>query len=365
MLRVAEKTARTMSQTIEQVTKDPFYRALLERDARYDGIVYFGITTTGIVCRASCPARKPRPENTRLFLDLETALKAGYRPCKRCRPEGVGPQDDAIEKVIAACRTIAADLDARPDGAEVAASIGLSERRLRDLFQEALGISPGRFAAALRHARLKEALQDGERVTDAVYTAGYGSPSRVYESAGRRLGMTPGAFQKGGKGEVISFAVSDTPLGQMLVAGTERGICALLFGDAAGPLRDQLKADFPAAEMVADDGRMADWCRALKAYLEGAAHWPLLPVDVRATAFQAKVWEALRKIPEGRTVSYAELARRIGKPKAARAVGTACADNRAALVIPCHRVVPKAGGVGGYRWSPECKRYLIDLEGRA
>ncbi len=365
MLRVIEKTGHAMSETSDQTITDPFYRALLERDGRYDGIVYYGVTTTGIVCRASCPARKPRPENTRLFLDLEAALSAGYRPCKRCRPEGIAPADETVGKVIAACRTIAADLHARPDWSEVAASISLSERRLRDLFQEILNISPGQFAAALRHARLKEALADGERVTDAIYTAGYGSPSRVYESAGKRLGMTPGAFQKGGVGQVISFAVADTPVGQMLVAGTERGICALLFGEAAGPLRDRLKADFPAAKIVSDDGRMADWCRALKDYLEGAAHWPLLPVDVRATAFQAKVWEALRKIPAGQTVSYAELAKRIGKPGAARAVGTACANNQAALVIPCHRVVPKAGGIGGYRWSPERKRYLIDLETEA
>lgn len=365
MLRVIEKTGRAMNATGEQAGEDPFYRALVERDGRYDGVVYYGVTSTGIVCRASCPARKPKPENTRLFLDLEAAVAAGYRPCKRCRPEGVAPADEALGKVIAACRAIAEDLDARPEWTEVAASIGLSERRLRDLFQDTLGISPGQFAAALRHARLKEALLDGERVTDAVYTAGYGSPSRVYESAGRRLGMTPGAFQKGGAGEAISFAVAKTPLGQMLVAGTERGICALLFGDAAGPLRDQLKEDFPAAEIVSDDGHLADWCKALKAYLEGAAHWPLLPVDVRGTAFQAKVWEALRKIPEGQTVSYGELAKRIGNPGAARAVGTACADNRAALVIPCHRVVPKAGGVGGYRWSPERKRYLIDLEASA
>ena len=365
MLKVVEKTGRAMSESSEQVTEDPFYRALVERDGRYDGVVYYGVTSTGIVCRASCPARKPKPENTRLFLDLEAALGAGFRPCKRCRPEGLAPRDEAIAKVIAACRAIAGDLDARPDWADVAASISLSERRLRDLFQEHLGISPGQFAAALRHARLKEALQDGERVTDAVYTAGYGSPSRVYESAGKRLGMTPGAFQKGGQGEAISFALTQTPLGQMLVAGTKRGICSLLFGPAAGPLSDRLREEFPAARIISDDDRMAEWCRALKDYLEGAAHWPLLPVDVRATAFQAKVWEALRKIPEGQTVTYAQLAKRIGKPKAARAVGTACGDNRVALVIPCHRVVPKAGGVGGYRWSPKRKRYLVDLEARA
>jgi AraC family transcriptional regulator of adaptative response/methylated-DNA-[protein]-cysteine methyltransferase len=350
---------------LDPSTEDPFYRALLERDERYDGIVFFGVTSTGIVCRASCPARKPKPENTRLFIDLEAALRAGFRPCKRCRPEGASPEDESIKKVITACRAIADDLDARPDWDEVTNRLGISERRLRDLFQGALGVSPGQFASALRHARLKDALQDGERVTDAVYTAGYGSPSRVYESAGKRLGMTPGAFQKGGKGEAISYSVSETPLGQLLVAGTERGICALLFGQAAGPLRDQLKHEFPAASIVSDDGRMAEWCKALKDYLEGAAHWPLLPVDVRGTAFQAKVWEALRDIPEGQTVTYAELAKRIGKPGAARAVGTACATNRVALVIPCHRVVPKAGGVGGYRWSPERKRYLIDLEARA
>ncbi|MEE8371805.1 MAG: methylated-DNA--[protein]-cysteine S-methyltransferase [Sphingomonadales bacterium] len=345
-----------------KTAEDPFYKALVERDSRYDGVVYYAVTSTGIVCRASCPARKPKPENVALYLSLEAALDDGFRPCKRCKPEGEAPADAVLAKVVEACRAIEEDEDAKPDWAELAGSLGMSERRLRDIFKSALGVSPGQFASALRHSRFRRALRAGESVTNAVYEAGFGSPSRVYEASAKRLGMTPGAFQKGGAGEEISYKVSKTPFGPMLVAGTKRGICSILFVDNSQTLIEMLEADFPAATIRPDDGPISEWSKALTDYLKGAANWPLLPVDVRATAFQAKVWQALRDIPEGDTATYAEIASKIGSPGAARAVGTACAKNQVALAIPCHRVLPKAGDVGGYRWSPERKRFLIELE---
>lgn len=338
------------------------WRGILDRDRRLDGVVYYGVTSTRIFCRPTCPSRRPRPDRVVIFADRDAAKAAGFRPCKRCKPENASPRNNAQEVVAAACAQLQAAEDRRVSVRALASKVGVSERRLRELFDDVLGVSPNRFADALRFARFRSALKREGDVTTAIYAAGFEAPSRAYETASRRLGMSPTRFMRGAADQNVRYTALRCPLGCILVAGTAKGLCHVSLGSSAQQLEKSMREEFPYAEFGKADANVRTWAKALAAYLDGRSDWPLLPVEVRGTAFQATVWDVLRKIPPGKTVTYAQLASMLGAPKSARAVGHACATNSVALAIPCHRVVPASGGDGGYRWGPKRKSALLKLE---
>jgi len=338
------------------------WRIVLARDRRYDGAFVYAVRSTGIYCRPSCPSRRPRRAQVVFYLVPETAERAGFRPCRRCHPERVNGSDPRVETVRLACQLIDAQLDAPTGLTTLAARLGTTPPRLGRAFRSVLGVTPRQYRDQRRLDRFKTRLKEGKKVSPALYDAGYGSPSRVYERASARLGMTPATYGRGGRGARIAYATVPCPLGWLLVASTERGICRVAFGDDARDLERALRAEFPAAEIASHGGTLKRWLAALVAYLEGDAPHLDLPLDVRATAFQRRVWDELRKIPYGSTRSYGEIARAIGAPRATRAVARACASNPAALVVPCHRVVRGDGELGGYRWGAERKRALLERE---
>ena len=332
------------------------WRAFAARDRRYDGVFVVAVRSTGIFCRPSCPARRPRPENVTFYPSNEAASQAGYRPCRRCRPDEVDSQVSMVRQV---CAYIEAHLDESPTLGEIGAAVAVSPYHLQRVFKRIMGVSPRQYADALRRERLKAGLKAGREVTRAIYDAGYASPSGLAPDA---LGMTPTIYRRGGAGQRIGYAVAPCALGYVLVAATERGICAVYLGDAPDVLENILREEFSAADLHEDTETLGAWIQALLRHLEGGQPALDLPLDVQATALQRRVWEALRAIPPGSTRTYGEIARLIGDPKAARAVGHACATNPAAVVIPCHRAVRGDGGLGGYRWGLERKRALLDRE---
>jgi AraC family transcriptional regulator of adaptative response/methylated-DNA-[protein]-cysteine methyltransferase len=328
------------------------WRIVLARDRRYDGAFVYAVRSTGIYCRPSCASRRPRREQVAFYPIPEAAEREGYRPCRRCRPADANGADPAVALVREACRAIAAGETPRGDA-----------RRLARAFKRVLGITPKQYADARRVARFKQELKRRKQVSPALYEAGYSSTSRVYERTHEQLGMTPATYARGGAGVGIAYVTVPTSLGRLLVAATERGVCRVMLGDAATTLEADLLAEFPAARVVQDkSGKLHGWVTSILAYLDGREPDLDLPLDIRATAFQRRVWQELQKIPFGTTLSYAEVARRIGQPKATRAVARACATNPAALVIPCHRVVREDGEMGGYRWGLERKTALIAQE---
>ena len=339
---------------------DPRWRAVNARDLAADGTFVYAVTSTGVYCRPSCPSRRPRPDRVAFYPTPTAAEQAGFRACRRCRPEQ--PRSPLEDKVRRARTWIDAHPDDAPSLARLAKVAATTPWHLQRSFKRLFGLSPREYAAARRTTRLKDALRR-ERVTDAVYEAGFGSPSRVYEEADATLGMTPGAYRNHAAGERIVFATADSPLGIVLVACTQRGLCRVALGDDAASLEKGLRAEFPRADVRRDAKSTRD---ALKAVLAVAAGERLadLPLDVRGTAFQRRVWRALQAIPAGSTRTYAEVAEAIGAPTATRAVARACAANPVALVIACHRVVPKAGGTGGYRWGAQRKAALLKAERR-
>ena len=348
-----------------KLTEKALWQAIEARDGRYDGICFYAVVTTGIYCRLHCNSRKPLRRNTRFFFSREGAERAGFRPCKRCRPDKsqVPAAKGRLSMVIAVCRLIEGAED-MPKLVDLARRVNMSPSHLQRIFTQTLGLSPRNYADAHRQKRLRGALQNGEEIALATYEAGYGSSSRLYEKADRYLGMTPKAYQGKGRGQTISYAVLQCPLGRLLLAATAKGICAVHIGESRAELIAMIEKEFGRARIVEAHGELAEWPQLLIDYLAGHGPWPELPYDIRATAFQRMVWDHLRTIPEGRTVHYAEVAAALGRPKAARAVARACACNPAALVIPCHRVVPKAGGVGGYRWGRQRKQRLLEMEKR-
>jgi AraC family transcriptional regulator, regulatory protein of adaptative response / methylated-DNA-[protein]-cysteine methyltransferase len=335
-----------------------WWNAIRERDAAFAGALFYGVVTTGIYCRPGCPSRRPNRANVRFFPDANSAERAGLRPCKRCRPETATTGSDAARLVVRCCDALA-QLDPLPPPARLARDAGVSERTLRRDFNALLGISPGRYLQALKAQRLRAALRNGERVTDAVYSAGYGSSGRAYENAPGRLGMTPSDYAASGAGVAIDYCVRNTRLGWLLVAATERGLCFARFGSSRRILLEQFKAEFAAATVREAAN---DWIEALLDFADGQVRWRVLPVDIRGTAFQERVWRALRDIPAGQTRTYADVAAAIGAPKSVRAVANACGANPVAVAVPCHRVLPKAGGVGGYRWGTATKQRLLESE---
>ncbi len=330
----------------------------MARDARQDGRFVFAVRTTGIYCRPSCPSRRPRRDSVEFFAGPDEAERAGYRACLRCKPTEVSSQ----AQYVARARQLLDNADGGVTLAQLSRRVGLSPFHLQRLFKRATGLSPREYQSARRMQQVKSGLRQGNDVTTALYDAGFGSPSRLYEKSGQQLGMTPGEYRRGGAGAHITFRIARTPLGWLLAAATERGLCAVRFGENAVALERDLRGEFHAATLGRDDAGMRRYVDPLLAMIRGENTTVDLPLDVRATAFQRKVWEKLRQIPRGQTRSYSEIARAIGRPRAVRAVARACAANPLALAVPCHRVVRKDGDRGGYRWGMERKEQLLDGE---
>jgi len=339
------------------------WRAVLDRDASYDGVFYYGVTTTGIYCRPQCPCRKPRRENAVLSFSRQALEQAGYRPCRRCRPDRQGHGDEA-DAMVRLCRYIE-EADGIPSLAELADMASMSESAVSRMFKNSLGITPRDYADAKRTERFRAALRRGAGVLDAAYDSGYGSASRVYENANGRLGMTPKKYQKRGQGLRINYEVVSTAMGHLLVAATNEGVCAVKLGSDPDALIREMQHEFSAAELYRSLGPVSRWVTELADYLAGKLPWPELPYDVRATAFQRKVWDYLRRIPVGSTKYYSQVAAELGQPSATRAVARACATNPVALVVPCHRVVGKSGSLTGFRWGLERKKALLKMESQS
>jgi AraC family transcriptional regulator, regulatory protein of adaptative response / methylated-DNA-[protein]-cysteine methyltransferase len=359
------------------------WRAVQSRDRRADGSFVYGVRSTGIYCRPSCPSRKPGREQVVFFPLPEAAEQRGFRECRRCRPRAVPMRDTRIATVARVCREIEAHVQADPGVdlrsdtrltlAVLGRSAGLSPHQLDRAFRTAMGITPRQYADAQRMRRLKSNLKKGDNVTTALYEAGYGSSSRLYERAPTHLGMTPAAYGRGGAGMEIHYTIVDSPLGRLLVGATDRGVSALYLGESGAALRAALQKEYPAAILTAEEpatgrrssGRLGERVGKILAHLRGQEPHLDLPTDVQGTAFQRRVWEELRKIPYGSTKTYTEVAHAIGRPKAIRAVARACATNPVSVVVPCHRVVRRDGNLAGYRWGVGRKQALLEHEGNA
>lgn len=336
--------------------------AIAARDAAFDGEFVFGVVTTGVVCRPSCPARASRLDNRRFFADLDAAVLAGFRPCKRCRPGAPAP---AVQVAADAARFIEQHADQRVTLAELAERAALSPARLQKTFKAAFGVSPRQYHEAVRLGLFKRSLRSARTVTEALYQAGFESTSRAH-AASQNMGMTPSAYRSGGRGETIRYACRVTSLGPLLMAATARGVCFAQFGDNTEALVEQLRAEFPAADIAesraSESPELTAWVTALDAHLSSGAPRPDVPLDLRGTAFQVKVWRFLQRIGEGDVMSYSELAAALDQPTATRAVASACAKNRIAVLVPCHRVLRADRSLGGYRWGMERKQALLDRE---
>jgi AraC family transcriptional regulator of adaptative response/methylated-DNA-[protein]-cysteine methyltransferase len=334
------------------------WTAVLDRDAAADGRFVYAVASTRIFCRPTCPSRRPRRPNVRFFATPAEAATAGFRACRRCRPTA---EPDVQRQVRAAQRY----LDTHPDETvtleRLGQAVGMSPWHLQRVFKRILGMTPRAYASARRLERMKAGLKAGTSVSRATYDAGYSSPSRAYDESRARLGMTPGAYRRGGRGVRIRFTTATTELGQVLVAATERGLCAVTLGEDAAALEAALRREYPAAAVERDDEGLRRSAGAVVARMAGEEA-ERLPFDIDGTAFQWRVWDALQRIPRGHTRSYREVAADLGQPSAARAVARACATNRLAVVIPCHRVVREDGELGGYRWGLGRKRDLLERE---
>lgn len=341
--------------------KDPRWTALVCRDPAADGSFFYSVRTTGVYCRPSCGARAPRPENVEFHLTAADAERAGFRPCRRCRPDQASTASQQSALVARLCRLIEA-ADSPPSLAELARHAGLSRWHVHRVFKALAGVTPAAYAAAHRAQRLRAGLDRPGTVTEAIYGAGYGSAGRFYEQSNAVLGMTPTRYRAGGASTRIRFAVAECSLGSILVAASERGVCAISLGDDPQALVRDLQDRFARSELIGGDPGFERLVSRVVAFVEAPGQGLDLPLDLRGTAFQKRVWQALRNIAPGKTVSYAEIARRIGAPKSARAVAGACGANPLAVAIPCHRVVRTDGGLSGYRWGVERKRALLDRE---
>jgi len=341
-----------------------FWEALETRDARMDGVFFFAVVSTGVYCRPSCPSRRPRRENVIFFQRRDAAERAGFRACLRCKPQQERARDAQSELVEKICRYLEQHLDEAVTLDGLSRQLGLSPFHLQRSFKAAAGITPRAYADFCRLESFKGGLREGRPVTTALYDAGYGSSSRLYERAASQLGMTPTAYQRGGQGVTIRYDVVDTPIGLLLVGATAKGVCAIRIGDHERELEAGLHDEFPAAEVRRDREFLTPWAAAIREHLDGRLRKLDVPLDIQATAFQRRVWEYLQTIPYGSTRSYGEIAKAVGRPTAARAVARACATNPVAVVIPCHRVVRGDGVSGGYRWGAERKQKLLALERR-
>lgn len=349
---------------------EALWHSVRVRDRAADGAFVYGVRSTGIYCRPSCPSRKPEREQIVFFALPDAAEQHGFRACRRCSPRSVGIPDPRIDAVARICREIesriTAGLDAESDArltlAALSASAGMSSHQLERAFRSVMGITPRQYADAQRMRHLKSRLKKGDNVTTALYDAGFGSSSRLYERAPSHLGMTPATYRQGGAGMNIHYTIVDSPLGRLLVGATGRGVSALYISESDVRLEAALRKEYPRADVRRDRNGLAAWVGRILDHLRGRAPHLDLPTDVQATAFQRRVWEELRRIPYGTTKTYTEVARAIGRPTAIRAVARACATNPVSVVVPCHRVVREDGNLAGYRWGLDRKRVLLEKE---
>ena len=338
-----------------------WWKAVQTRDANHDGMFVFAVSSTGIYCRPSCPARRPRRQNVTFYRQPEEAEKAGYRACLRCRPRAIAGNPQ-MEMVKAVCRYVELHLDEPITLARLGTAFRQSPFHLQRTFKAVLGITPRAYADSCRLNQLKSNLRAGHSVTRAMYEAGYSSSSRLYERTASQLGMTPDKYRRGAIAAPIRYTLSDSPLGRMLIAASDKGICAIQFADSDDELVHGLKHEFPFASRRRDDQAMQTWRNDLLGQMRGQKRNSKLPLDIQATAFQRRVWTYLQSIPSGATRSYSQVAKAIGQPEACRAVARACATNPAAVAIPCHRIVRNNGDMGGYRWGAERKKALLEME---
>jgi AraC family transcriptional regulator of adaptative response/methylated-DNA-[protein]-cysteine methyltransferase len=355
------ETSRLSAVSQRASEEDRCWDAVRRRDKAFDGKFFFSVRTTGIYCRPSCASRAAKRENVSFHATAEAAERAGFRACKRCKPDRLGAADPKVEAVRRACERIAAAEEA-PKLANLAAWAGMSPFHFHRLFKRVAGVTPRAYAAQIKARRAADGLRTAETITEAIYDAGFNSSSRFYESSAARLGMTPTAVRRGGKGAAIRFAIGQASLGAVLVAATDKGVCAIMLGDDPGGLARELEDRFPHAELVGGDPAFERMVAEVVGLVEAPGQGLDLPLDIRGTAFQERVWQALRAIPPGRTATYAEIAKAVGQPKAVRAVAQACAANPLAVAIPCHRVVRADGDLSGHRWGVERKRELLDRE---
>ncbi len=337
-----------------------YWKAVTTNDARFDGVFYLGVKTTGIYCRPSCRARTPKRENAAFFATWVDAESSGLRACMRCKPKSVKTADPQVEKILTVCKLLESDdLYSLEDLSE---EVGLSPYHLQRSFKSIIGVSPKKYSEAKRMERFKSELREGGDVAAAMYDAGFGSSSRLYEKAAERMGMTPSAYKKGGQGVTINYSITDSELGRILVARTIKGLCNVAFADDDASLEANLRKEYPNAEVVKDAKVLKSFVDEILKHLSGEKKRLDIPIDIQATAFQMKVWDLLRKIPYGETVTYSQIAERLGDRNKVRAVAQACANNRVAVVIPCHRVVGKDGRMTGYRWGVKRKSKLLQKE---
>jgi AraC family transcriptional regulator, regulatory protein of adaptative response / methylated-DNA-[protein]-cysteine methyltransferase len=359
-LLMARKTE--ISTSIEQ---DPRWQILVRRDASADGRFVYSVRTTGVYCRPSCPSRLAKPQNVAFHETCAAAEAAGYRACRRCRPDARSLTDRNAALIAKACRMIE-EAEELPPLADLATRAGMSPFHFHRQFKAITGLTPKAYGAAHRVRRVRDKLHDGRAsVTEAIYDAGFNSSSRFYENAGKVLGMTPTAFKKGGENIAIHFAIGQCSLGAILVACSAKGVCAILLGDDPEALAHDLQNRFPKADLIGGDAGFEALVAKVVGFVEAPRLGLGLPLDMRGTAFQQRVWQALREIPVGETASYAEVAERIGAPSAVRAVAQACGANKLAVAVPCHRVIRQDGGLSGYRWGVERKRALLAKEARS
>lgn len=337
-----------------------YWQAVKSNDARFDGAFFLGVKTTGIYCKPSCRARLPKRENVTFYPSADEAERKGFRACLRCRPKQTADIDPQIAKMLHACELIEKDEIFSLE--ELAFELDLSPYHLQRSFKEIIGVSPKKYSEAKRMEKFKEELRGGSDVVTAMYDAGFASSSRLYEKASENLGMTPTAYKKGGQGMKINYAITECELGRILVGRTIKGLCSVAFADNDASLEANLKKEYPNAEIVKDAAVLKDFVEEILKYLAGKNKRLDLPLDIQATAFQMQVWELLRKIPYGETVSYSQIAEKLGDKKKVRAVAQACASNRVAVVIPCHRVIGTNGKMSGYRWGIERKKKLLEGE---
>lgn len=342
-------------------TEDEKWRAVLARNGNFDGTFVFAVRSTGIYCKPSCAARRPNRAQVVFFSGPDVAELSGFRPCRRCRPRDLGPSPRAV-LIARVCKHIEANLDTKLSLSILSAQAGISPYHFQRIFKQVVGISPRQYVEARRLSKMKRSLRNGQTVEKALYGAGFSSRSRLYEKVPNQFGVNPGTLRRGGVGLSIEYTIVDCPLGRLLVGATARGICAVCMGDSDVAVEAALIEDYPSADICRNDKRMRRWVSTLTNYLGGQEFDLNLPVDVRATAFQWRVWSEIKSVRYGNTTTYSKIANALGEPNAARAVARACATNPVSLVIPCHRVVGEDGGLHGYRWGKKRKQALLLLE---
>jgi AraC family transcriptional regulator of adaptative response/methylated-DNA-[protein]-cysteine methyltransferase len=343
------------------LNKDQCWAAVVAHDATQDGHFFYSVRTTGVYCRPGCASRQPRRENVAFYESTAAAEAAGFRPCKRCRPNEGSQADRHVAAIGRACALIRVR-DELPSLAELADAAGISRFHFHRVFKQITGATPREWGKAHRLGRFADRLDAGEGIAEAAYGAGFGASSRAYEAAPNGLGMTPAARRRGGRGETIRYTIVSTWLGWAIVAATERGICMTALADSRAALESDLRRRFPSAELLPADAALSGWAERVVRYITRPGDTLDLPLDIRGTAFQARVWRALQKIPPGKTATYSDIAAALGQPQSVRAVAQACASNKLAVVVPCHRVVRRDGDLAGYRWGVERKRALLDRE---